>query len=411
MTVGATPSDTQKIAAWVQSNGTSADDGNPCGYACHEEITLSIADMAAGLTNASAAGAMTRFQVVELALINDPSGAFNTFNPAYGEGLLPHVRDRFDKPGSNYDLSRFTFNFFGFNEDIATGTDASQLAVTGIADGQEAALAQAIQSGLTPGFNTYLNWTVLPKISMSSGIVGSGGDGTSAASPLKLVLLVTDGLTSDREFANGGGANQAAIIQQFNPNIPLYPTIRQKACIGHWDNVTVTIYTAPPGRASGIDECAADYVATVWPQPENPAFTLAPFSPAGGFTGYEDLGIEAPIDTYFTPDKQAQLTVPNSLGYCSRMTVSNNVVLAILETPYEPFYAQGAGWFPYESLVQPTLYPDGQNELARNRATSIALKKCASPGYYFQAKDASQIAVGMRGLFNKFVAEFVPPKS
>jgi hypothetical protein len=54
--------------------------------------------------------------------------------------------------------------------------------------------ATAAVAAVTPGMDTHLD-TVMPALAST---IGTNGNGSSAASPLKFMILVTDGLQSDR---------------------------------------------------------------------------------------------------------------------------------------------------------------------------------------------------------------------
>ena len=79
---------------------------------------------------------------------------------------------------------------------------------------------------------------------------------------------------------------------------------------------------------------------------------------------------------------------------------NNGIILAVLETPYLPLTGQSPAVAPYEKTVRKVIYPNGPNTAS---AVSAALASCASPGYYFQATNASDIATGFTTLSDKFI--------
>ena len=79
---------------------------------------------------------------------------------------------------------------------------------------------------------------------------------------------------------------------------------------------------------------------------------------------------------------------------------NNGIILAVLETPYVPLTGQSPAVAPYEKTVRKVIYPNGPNTAS---AVSAALASCASPGYYFQATNASDIATGFTTLSDKFI--------
>ena len=180
MIVGATTADVTTISNWVTANWLSVKPGDPspytnadnppCAFACHDEgDSTTTADIALGLTHAHSAGATTRFDVMT-------SAATQLVN--YVAGLA----------SSNTLLAKntYVFNVYSFDQTLHT---------YGASNITSAAALTAI-SGVTPGLDTWLSQVMTSLISK----VGSSGTGASSASPLKFVILVTDGLQSDRDL-------------------------------------------------------------------------------------------------------------------------------------------------------------------------------------------------------------------
>jgi hypothetical protein len=164
---------------------------------------------------------------------------------------------------------------------------------------------------VSPGLDTWMATAMGQVISQ----VGVNGNGTSAASPYKFLILVTDGLQSDR------------------------------------------------GNNWGCTSWGAD-----------PAWSYNPTCTGG----------------YATSINTSQ---------CAQLK-ANGVIVAVLETPYVPLTGQDPNVQPYEKTVRHVIYPGGPNSPS---TLSSALSSCASPGYYFQASSAAQIATGFATLTDKFV--------
>ncbi|MFI4975735.1 MAG: TadE/TadG family type IV pilus assembly protein [Caulobacterales bacterium] len=180
MIVGATPADVTTIATWVTNNWNAvkpgdpppnfpAGDNPPCAFACHDVGgPTTPADIAQGLTNAHSAGATTRFDVMIAA----------------AQQLITHVQTL---ANSNTHVAKNTYLFNIMSFDTA-------LHQYGATDINTFAAAQTAVMSVTPGLDTYLSSAMGQLVTQ----VGINGTGASAASPLKFVILVTDGLQSDR---------------------------------------------------------------------------------------------------------------------------------------------------------------------------------------------------------------------
>jgi Flp pilus assembly protein TadG len=306
MIVGSTAADVTKITNWVSANwnsvkpgdpypyGNGGSDNPPCAFACHDVGgSTTPADIATGLTNAHTAGATTRFDVMI---------------GAAGQ-LISHIQSEVQ---SNPILAgnTYMFNVMSFDTSLHSW---------GTANTTSYSAAQSAVSSVTPGLDTHMA-TVLSQLVTS---VGTSGNGASTATPLKFLILVTDGLQSDRD-SNWG-------------------------C-----------------KSWGTD--------TAWGFP-----TKANKSQTVCFNGYAT-------------------TISSST--CTQFK-NNGVVLAVLETPYVPLTGQSPNIAPYERTVRHVIYPNGPNTAS---AVSAALQACASPGYYYQATDDSQIGTGFATLTDKFIA-------
>jgi Flp pilus assembly protein TadG len=179
MIVGATPADVTTISNWVTANWALVKPGDPapytgqdnpsCAFACHDVGgATGPADIALGLTRANSAGATTRFDVMTAA----------------AQALIGHVQTVSTLNSQNRQNS-YLFNIWSFD------TTLHQYGAANIATFPA---AQTAVAQVTPGLDTYLD-NAMSSLATSVGVNGSG---TSAISPLKFVIVVTDGLQSDR---------------------------------------------------------------------------------------------------------------------------------------------------------------------------------------------------------------------
>ncbi len=152
-------------------------DNPPCAFACHDGGSGTRADVMDGLTNAHAAGATTRFDVM-IAAANQ---------------LVSNIQSLL---ASNSNLAKNTYlvNIYGFDRAIAQYGTTNMPCTATVCSGVTNAI-----SAVNPGFDTYLN-SAMSSFSAGSGTyaIGPNGNGSSSSSPLKFMILVTDGLQSDR---------------------------------------------------------------------------------------------------------------------------------------------------------------------------------------------------------------------
>ena len=197
MIVGASAADNNKIIAWnsVDSNwaqvhyGGEPAQNRPCAFACHDEGNgkgqTSVADMATGLTNAHVAGATTRFDLMQTS----------------AQALITHVQT---EVAASQQLSKNTYywNVYQFNDlpvtllnpnDPVTNKPKPDTTFTG---------AQTALTSLSVGIDTNL----IGSLSSLASTLGANGNGSTT--PLKFLVLVTDGLNSDftYDFNNCTGA-------------------------------------------------------------------------------------------------------------------------------------------------------------------------------------------------------------
>jgi hypothetical protein len=427
MMVGATPGDEERIAAWVASHKDQvfvADEDSPCAFACHDRdrAPLSVTDMQQGeaVAHLPSVAAATRFDRVKLALVNDPRnqdfcGGKDQIACDFAQppGLLAEIRDRYAAGTGRVSLGNFRYNMYGFNEGIDGDEpdasiltqdvpDFSQYAVT---DQPSLAPIAAGVNRLTIGLDTHLNppvfgidpsgrphRAVLPAL---VDLVGGTrpGAGSSADNPLKFVIIVTDGLSSDRNWNYGAipsvpnpfGSPPAGV---FHP-----PPVPRATYCALWDGPPPVVHGVPAWQ--GTDETTGA-TGQCRNNSYSPGFLRGPSLPNTLYQGGNHVFYAQPLDP----------------GYCAAMKDNSGqagpgVTVAVLETPYIPLTGQDPpDGYPYETGVQRIIYPDGNpaTHPGSVSALSTALKSCASsPEYYFQAADDSAIASGIAALFDAFV--------
>jgi Flp pilus assembly protein TadG len=178
MIVGATQTDVNTIATWVGANWNlvkpgdpspyTGSDNPPCAFACHDVGgSTTAADIALGLTHAHAAGATTRFDVMISA----------------AQGLITHLQTQ-AAANNHVPQDTVVFNIMSFD------TSLHQYGAANISFAD----AQTAVGQVSPGLDTWLSDAMGQLITQ----LGANGNGTSTASPYKFLILVTDGLQSDR---------------------------------------------------------------------------------------------------------------------------------------------------------------------------------------------------------------------
>jgi Flp pilus assembly protein TadG len=184
MIVGATSADVTTISNWVTNNWSLVKPGDPspytnadnppCAFACHDiGNSTTPADIALGLTHAHSAGATTRFDVMISA----------------ANQLINHVNTL---ATNNAALAKntYVFNIYSFDTSIHQ-YGSSNMGFT--------AAGNAVTS-VTPGLDTYINNAMSTFAGSGANSIGANGTGASTSSPLKFMILVTDGLQSDRNL-------------------------------------------------------------------------------------------------------------------------------------------------------------------------------------------------------------------
>ena len=193
MIVGATTNDVNLISTWVTKNWSQvhysgdSSQSQPCAFACHDEGptpgNTTPADVQTGLTNAHAAGATTRYDVMVSA----------------ASALIDHIQQEVTSGSQAQQLSKnsYAFNVYSLSDTLVS--PAAAYTNTNYAG------AKTAISNVRLGVDTHMN-EYLPNFVTA---IGAGGTGNSSASPLKFVILVTDGVESDfyKDFYSGGNGN------------------------------------------------------------------------------------------------------------------------------------------------------------------------------------------------------------
>ncbi len=359
---------------------------------------------------------MTRFDRLRQALVNDPKQ--RAFCGRSGEiacdadqaiGLMAHIRDSYG-PSSDMPLNTFTYNMFGFNEGINGDEpesarlkqdmpDLSQTAVTGRT---ELADIAAGVNRLTIGANTHLNPPVIgqapdgkPHVAVMPALVDLVGQtrpdaGTTPDNPLKFVIIVTDGLSSDINW--------------------------------NWLNGNPPPVGAPPTGMLHPPHPDPEEYCALWRGPA-PKFRGVPLWQGDGGTengecntrGYRPGYLESKDDFHgsgmFDGNNYVFYSQPLDPSYCAKMKenagqAGSGVTVAVVETPYVPLVGESSPLFPYEGGVQSVIYPNGNpaTHPGTGSALSAALRACASgPQYYFLASEDTDIAAGLVSVFDHYV--------
>ncbi len=460
MMVGSTPGDQLKVANAVLANynqyGTSStnsllsgSDKPPCAFACHDTSPFKVSDMQNGEVVAHQQGATTRFDVMKQALVNDPvtmspsycytstNGAPSTYTPCANtgannieyEGLLPYIRDNYQQTNARANLGTFSYMMYGFNEGINGDEPSSSVLQQDQPDYSQYFVPTAAQKStyptgltqltdvsagvnqLTIGLNTHLNppadsghQAVLPALVNLVGSVSTTNTkcppGACSTNPLKFVIIVTDGVNSDRNWNwnhSITGSNVPSGITQktagTNANFCALWGAKTATSIPSIDG-TLSWQGSGGGATYGaFAECANSLYS--------PGFLTAAVKPSQNYDGANSVYYAGPILT----------------TYCTQMK-NAGATIAVLETPYVPLTGQDPGVdFPYESMIQQLIYPQG-NPVTHpvsptatapyQSAVSNALFQCATnQNYYFQATSDQAIANGFITLFNTFVGQWV----
>jgi Flp pilus assembly protein TadG len=246
MIVGATPADISLISTWVGKNWNSVKpndpapnypggDNPPCAFACHDAGgSTQASDIVKGLANAHTAGATTRFDVMTAA----------------AQQLITHVQTA-QQSNPLLKNNTYLFNVMSFDTTLHTW---------GLNNMNFSNATTAVQS-VTPGLDTHL----YPAMSSLITKLGTQGDGGSAATPLKFLILITDGLQSDRGNNWSGGYWKQDSAWSYNTYFNGYATtIDQTQCQTLKNNgIILAILETPYVPLTGQSPKVAPYEKTV----------------------------------------------------------------------------------------------------------------------------------------------------
>ncbi len=254
----------------VQSNGTYPVSGPPCEFACHWDSSANSGaaqDLygAARRTIGTAAPIQLRFDLVKIAT----------------QQILTTMQSD-NLSFNNLNVGIFTFNT-GVKQIYPASGEAGHDWATAIADvGLPPTSATASETGILPTIalrqnaGTNDNTDIITSLAQleSSYLTTSSGDGTTAATPRKVLFLITDGFMDSATF--GRSAFPPALcddFKQLNYTIyviytPYYPVMHQAYIdpvgggpFGQFINGT----TSDPGTlAYGLQQCASsasDYIS------------------------------------------------------------------------------------------------------------------------------------------------------
>jgi Flp pilus assembly protein TadG len=157
--------------------GGAKADNPPCAFACHDQAgSTTSADIQLGLTRATAAGATTRFQVM-IAAANQ---------------LITSIQSNLSN-SANLAKNSYVFNIYSFDDSLHKYGSSNMTCTASSCTGVTNAIAAVV-----PGLDTYIDNAMQTFAGSGTNSIGANGTGASVASPLKFLLLVTDGLQSDR---------------------------------------------------------------------------------------------------------------------------------------------------------------------------------------------------------------------
>lgn len=495
MMVGSTPTDQGLIATWAMKHDQalaandptrllSGGDTPPCAFACHDTAAppFHVSDMIAGQSNAHAAKATTRFDVMRLALVNDPSppnGVTQFCTPsaqatsstttvvcgATGsqEGLLPYIRDTFQVTNARANLNTFTYTMYGFNEGINGNEPPAGIFDQDVPDTSQTVVAatstlSTVSTGvnqLNVGLNTHLmppgelysktsNSVLQDLVNIVGTTKTTSTPGTTSDNPLKFLIIITDGMSSDRNWnwcappGNSGCNNDPYPVGS-----PVTTTTISTVC-QNWSGTAQVFGGTSTYKGTGCLDI--NFGPGFWPTPvsstekgtlqgNNPAWPGSAYTGTGTdsqLQGTYSIHYASPIDVDGTK-AWTQTGANAGKSFCSQIKANGGnpglgtlpgVTIAVLETPYVPMNGQDPSTYPgnnypYDTGVQQIIYPSG-NPMKfpsaypagphgeQMSALSNALLACAtSSSYYFQATDDAAIATGFIQLFNTFVGQWV----
>ena len=239
--------------------------------------------------------------------------------------------------------NNYFFNIFPFSDDLGKAAFSATSSQPNDYSDAEAAITRA---NLPVGLDTHFDTTFT---TLRKSVGGASGSGASYNSPLKVVILITDGLQSDFY------SDFQYFLSNYDGHMDTTPWASQASKAGWSTNGTTT----GPNAQS--------------------------------WTGHSYL------NEYAGP-------IPASV--CQSMA-ANHIILGIVETPYVPLdqatingqvtqlkqspSISNYEFYPYESFIRPVIYPQGPNT---SSTVSAALQSCVSnPNYYAVADTADPLGI------------------
>lgn len=273
MIVGSTSNDVTLISNWVSSHWNSVKPGDPypynggdnppCAFACHDiGGSTTTADIVTGLTNAHSAGATTRFDVMISA----------------ARQLLSHIQTEITT-NSQYSRNTYMYNVMSFDTSLHSWGSSNMLTTSA---------ATSAVNQVTPGLDTHMADALSSLISS----LGQAGSGVTSSTPLKFLIIVTDGLQSDRD--NNWACNYWDWDSNWNYNVcygGYATTISSSQCSQLKANgIVVAVLETPYVPLTGQSPNVAPYEKTVrsviYPSGPNGPSSVSSALQACASTGY-----------------------------------------------------------------------------------------------------------------------------
>lgn len=273
MIVGSTGNDVTLISNWVSSHWNSVKPGDPypynggdnppCAFACHDiGGSTTSTDIVTGLTNAHSAGATTRFDVMISA----------------ARQLLSHIQTEITT-NSQYSRNTYMYNVMSFDTSLHSWGSSNMLTTSA---------ATSAVNQVTPGLDTHMADALSSLISS----LGQAGSGVTSSTPLKFLIIVTDGLQSDRD--NNWACNYWDWDSNWNYNVCFggyATTISSSQCSQLKANgIVVAVLETPYVPLTGQSPNVAPYEKTVrsviYPSGPNGPSSVSSALQACASTGY-----------------------------------------------------------------------------------------------------------------------------
>jgi len=283
-------------ATVFQAPGGGTGDNPPCAFACHDEgNSTTSADIQLGLTRATAAGATTRFQVM-IAAANQ---------------LITSIQSMLSS-SATLAKNNYVFNIYSFDDTLHQYGTSNMTCTASSCSGPTNAISTVV-----PGLDTYIDNAMATFAGTGTNSIGANGTGASVASPLKFLLLVTDGLQSDRNknwqnctswgaYAPWSWSNACLAGAFANPlNVANCTTLKNKG-------VVLAVLETPYVPLTGMDPQNAPYEGDVRDQ-------IYPGGPTGSST------VSAALSSCATSGYYFQATNPSDIA-TGFLTLTNKFI-------------------------------------------------------------------------------------